>query len=62
MCKCCTFHKPPVRSTFAQEQSSRFNGALAHPANVQTAQDLSKKDLNGLVFCCFQFFSFFFLE
>lgn len=40
----------------AQEQSSRFNGALAHPANVQTAQDLSKKDLSGLVFCRLMFF------
>ena len=27
----------------AQEQSSRFNGGLANPGNVQTAQDLSKK-------------------
>ena len=31
----------------AQEQSSRFNGALANPGNVQTAQDLSKKARNA---------------
>lgn len=29
------------------EQSSRFNGALANPGNVQTAQDLSKKDIRS---------------
>lgn len=51
MDKCCTFQFRHLFVPQAQEQSSRFNGALAHPANVQTAQDLSKKDLSGLVFC-----------
>ena len=35
------------RCALAEEQSSRFNGALTGPRNAQTAQDLSKKDIRA---------------